>query len=131
MQGSAFGAPEPFLYVAALAPKDASKITQENPALHKALIAGGAGETVRAGILRHTAEVISRTRISADPGLLDDLLLVHLISASLNLLAWWLKNLDQVDAESMAEIIERHVLTPVSSLRRMPPGARAACPDGP
>ena len=104
---------------------------QENPAIHKALISGGAGETVRAGILRHTMEVVGRARLSADPSPLDMLLLPHVISASLNLLAWWLRNLDRIDAETMAEIIERLVLAPVASLRRAPPGDLAAPPDAP
>ena len=101
---------------------------RDNPAIHKALIAGGAGETVRAGILRHTVDVVGRARGGGDPRLLDDLLRVHLVSASLNLLAWWLKHLDQVDAETMAEVIERTVLTPVGSLRRLPPDRLAVEP---
>jgi AcrR family transcriptional regulator len=102
---------------------------QENPAIHKALIAGGAGEMVRAGILRHTVEVVGRSRAGADPGPLDDLLLPHLISASLNLLAWWLRHLDQVDADTMAEILERLVLTPVGAFRRTPPDSFAPGSD--
>ncbi len=54
-------------------------------------------------------------------GPLDDLLLFHLTSSILNLLAWWLRNPERVDAETMAEIIERTVLTPVGGLRRQPP----------
>jgi AcrR family transcriptional regulator len=90
-------------------------------AIYKALIAGGAGETVRAGMLRQAVETVGRAREGADPRPLDDLILFHLISATLNLLAWWLSNLDRVDAETIAQVIERTVLTPVSSLRRLPP----------
>ena len=93
--------------------------------IHQALIAGGAGETVRAGMLRQTLETVGRARTSAGHGPLDDLILFHLVSTILNLLAWWLRNRDRVDAETMAEIIERTVLTPVGSLRRVPPGAFA------
>lgn len=93
--------------------------------IHQALIAGGAGETVRAGMLRQTLETLGRTRASAPGGPLDDLLLFHLTSSILNLLAWWLRNRDRVDAETMAEIIERAVLTPVGALGRAPPGAAA------
>ena len=90
--------------------------------IHQALIAGGAGEAVRAGMLRQTLETLGRSRASAaPPGPLDELLLFHLTSSILNLLAWWLQNLDSVDAETMAEIIERAVLTPVGALRRLPP----------
>jgi len=91
-------------------------------AIHQALIAGGAGETVRAGMLRQTLETLGRSRASAPGGPLDELLLFHLTSSILNLLAWWLRNRDRVDAETMAEIIERAVLTPVGAIRRQPPG---------
>jgi AcrR family transcriptional regulator len=90
--------------------------------IHQALIAGGAGETVRAGMLRQTLETLGRTRASAPGGPLDELLLFHLTSSILNLLAWWLRNRDRVDAETMAEIIERAVLTPVGAIGRQPPG---------
>ena len=90
--------------------------------IHQALIAGGAGETVRAVMLRQTLETVGSARPSAARGPLDELLLFHLTSSILNLLAWWLQNLDSVDAETMAEIIERAVLTPVGALRRLPPG---------
>ena len=98
---------------------------EEHLAIYKALIAGGAGETVRAGMLRQAVETVSRARIGAAHRPLDDLLLVHLVSSSLNLLAWWLRHLDQVDAETMAEVIERTVITPVSALRRLPPAGLA------
>jgi AcrR family transcriptional regulator len=94
---------------------------EANLPIHRALIAGGAGETVRAGMLRQTLETLGRARSSASHDPLDELLLFHLTSAILNLLAWWLRNLDRVDAETMAEIIERAVLTPVGTLRRQPP----------
>jgi AcrR family transcriptional regulator len=90
--------------------------------IHQALIAGGSGETVRAGMLRQTLETVGRSRRAAAQGPLDDLLLFHLTSSILNLLAWWLRNRDTVDAEAMAEVIDRAVLTPVGSLRRQPPG---------
>lgn len=94
---------------------------EDNLAIHRALIAGGAGETVRAGMLRQTLDTIGRARASAPGGPVDDLLLFHLVASILNLLAWWLRNPDRVDAETMAELIERTVLTPVGALRRTPP----------
>lgn len=90
-------------------------------AIHKALIAGGSGETVRAGMLRHTLEAVAAARPLAPTGPIDDLVLFHLVSAILNLLAWWLRNLDRVDADTMAEIIERTVLNPIGALREHPP----------
>ncbi|MET0272712.1 MAG: helix-turn-helix domain-containing protein [Phenylobacterium sp.] len=94
--------------------------------IHQALIAGGAGDTVRAEMLRQAMETVARARPHAPDGPphgpMDDLMLFHVVSAILNLLAWWLRNLD-VDADTMAEIIERTVLTPVAALRKQPPGA--------
>ena len=96
---------------------------EANRPVHLALIAGGAGETVRAGMLRQTLETLSRARTANAGGPLDDLLLFHLVSAILNLLAWWLRNPGRADADTMSEIIERAVLTPVGSLKRGPPEA--------
>ena len=94
--------------------------------IHQALIAGGAGETVRAGMLRQTLETLGRSRASAPGGPLDELLLFHLTSSILNLLAWWLRNLDAVDQETMAEMVERLVLSPVGAVRRQPAVAALA-----
>ena len=97
----------------------------EHLAIHKALIAGGSGETVRAGMLRQTMETVGRARANAASGPLDDLILFHVVSSILNLLAWWLRNLERIDTETMAEIIERTVLTPVGGLKRHPPAGLA------
>ena len=93
----------------------------EHLALHRALIAGGSGETVRAEMLRTVMATIAEARTQKPVGPLNDLLLFHLVAAILNLLAWWLGNLEEADAETMAEIIERLVLTPVGGLRADPP----------
>lgn len=98
---------------------------EEHLTIYQALLAGGSGETVRAGMLRQMLETFGRARLSAGQGPLDDLLLFHFVSATLNLLAWWLRNLDHVDAETMAQVIERTVLTPLSALKRLPPGCLA------
>jgi AcrR family transcriptional regulator len=89
--------------------------------IHRALLAGGAGETVRAAMLNATLAAVERARPQHPDGPLDDLVMFHLVSSILNLLAWWIRNFDAVDAETMAEVIERAVLTPVAGLRRAPP----------
>jgi AcrR family transcriptional regulator len=91
--------------------------------IHQALIAGGAGETVRAGMLRQAMATVAGARPTAPDGPLDDLVLFHVVSAILNLLAWWLRNRETVDRDTMAEIIERTVLTPTAALKRQPPAA--------
>jgi AcrR family transcriptional regulator len=93
---------------------------EDNLPIHMALIAGGSGETVRAGMLRQTLETMARRRPAEGGGPYDELLLFHLVSAILNLLAWWLRNFDAVDAELMADMIDRAVLGPVEALRRFP-----------
>lgn len=94
-------------------------------AIHKALLAGGSGETVRAEMLSQAMSVMAASRQRKPDGPLDDLLLFHVVSTILNLLSWWLRHLDEVDAAAMAEIIERTVLTPVGELRRRPPAGLA------
>jgi AcrR family transcriptional regulator len=89
--------------------------------LYKALLAGGSGETVRAEMLRQTMSTMAQARLKPPEGALDDLILFHLVSATLNLLSWWLRHLDEIDVDTMGEVIDRAVLTPVSSLRRQPP----------
>jgi len=93
----------------------------EHLSIYKALIAGGSGETVRAEMLRQTMATMSATRKRKADGPLDDLMLFHLVSATLNLLAWWLRNLESVEVATMAEVIERAVLSPVSGLLQSPP----------
>jgi AcrR family transcriptional regulator len=90
-------------------------------AIYKALIAGGSGETVRAEMLRQTMATMAEAGPRPPQGPMDDLVLFQTVSGILNLLAWWLRNLDSVDAETMAQIIDRLVLTPVSAMRHEPP----------
>ena len=89
--------------------------------IYKALIAGGSGDTVRAEMLRQTMATMAQAGQRRPEGVRDDLVLFQMVSGILNLLAWWLRNLDTVDADTMAHIIERLVLTPVSTVRHDPP----------
>jgi AcrR family transcriptional regulator len=93
----------------------------EHEALYRALIAGGSGETVRAEMLRQCLATVAEARSHKPAGPLDDLIVLHLVSSVLYVVAWWLRNLEAVDTETMAEIIERLVLTPVGGLRADPP----------
>lgn len=99
------------------------EFVEGNLPIYKALIAGGSGETVRAEMLRQTMATMTQARPSRPEGPLDDLILFQTVSGILNLLAWWLRNLDSVDAATMAEIIERLILTPVGAVRHQPPTA--------
>jgi AcrR family transcriptional regulator len=97
----------------------------EHLAIHKALLAGGSGETVRAEMLRQAMAVVADAGDHRPDGPLDALLLFHMVSTILNLLTWWLGHLDRVDADTMAEVVERAILTPVGELRRQPPAGLA------
>ena len=94
---------------------------QEHVALYRSLIAGGSGDTVRAEMLRVCLHTVAEARPARERGPLDDLVLFHLVSSILNLLAWWLRNLEAADLETMAEIVERLALSPVGGLRADPP----------
>ena len=89
--------------------------------IYKALIAGGSGETVRGEMLRQTMATMAQAGERRPEGVRDDLVLFQIVSGILNLFAWWLRNLDTVSAETMAEVIDRLVLTPVSTVRHEPP----------
>jgi AcrR family transcriptional regulator len=89
----------------------------EHEALYRALIAGGSGETVRGEMLRQCLATVAEVRARKPDGPLDDLIVLHLVSSILYLVAWWLGNLATVDAATMAGIVERLVLTPVGGLR--------------
>jgi len=93
----------------------------EHLPIYKSLLAGGSGETVRAEMLRQCMATVAHARTRPLDGPLDDLILFHLVTSILNLLVWWLRNLESVDIDTMAEIIERTVLTPVTQLRLRPP----------
>ena len=93
----------------------------EHLALYRSLMAGGSGETVRAEMLRQCLATVGEARPNRPRGPFDELLFFHLVSAILNLLTWWLRNLEAADASTMAEAIERLVLTPVGELRADPP----------
>lgn len=89
--------------------------------IYKALLAGGSGVAVRAEMLRQTMITMTAARQRPLEGPLDEFLLFHVVSTILNQLAWWLRNLETVDADVMAELIERLVMLPVAELRQSPP----------
>lgn len=92
----------------------------EHLAIYQALLAGGSGETVRAEMLRQTMLTMTAARGRAPDGPVEELVLFHLVSSILNLLAWWLRNLDRIDAATVAEVMERTILTPISALGAEP-----------
>ena len=63
---------------------------------------------------------LTAARGRAPDGPVEELVLFHLVSSILNLLAWWLRNLDRIDAATVAEVMERTILTPISALGAEP-----------
>lgn len=113
----------------AAAARSMCDFVMEHLPIYQALLAGGSGETVRAEMLRQTLITMTAARGRAPEGPFEELLLFHLVSSILNQLTWWLRNLDRVDAATMAEVIERTVLTPISSFQTHPPSAMTKAPN--
>lgn len=85
--------------------------------LCRAVLAGGAEDTVRAELVRRAIANVSalNPHEHADP--LRELAVFHSVSATLNLLAWWLRTHAEIDARAMAEHIDQLVLRPTVALR--------------
>ena len=101
----------------------------EHLAIYTSLLAGGSGETVRAEMLRQTLVTMTAARGRAPESPFEELVLFHMVSSILNLLTWWLRNLDRIDAATVAEVMERTILTPISTFRTHPPAGMAGPPN--
>ncbi|MBH0114183.1 TetR/AcrR family transcriptional regulator [Novosphingobium sp. YJ-S2-02] len=103
---------------------------EENESLWRALLTGGAADIVRAQVLRQARTCSDRVSATA-PGIPAELALTHAVSATIEVLAWWLRatrssNAGQVpdastvqapdqrhDAMQVASILQRMVVAPV------------------
>ena len=61
----------------------------------------------------------ARAANSSDP--ITDLVLFHSVSATLNLMAWWLRQPKPMAPNEAAAVIDRLVLVPAIGLRKQPP----------
>lgn len=84
----------------------------ERRAICRALLAGGAGGVVREELLRQSIEAVAATRTRTDVQPMHDLLLFHTVSASLAMLAWWLRQETPASVEEMAQTINALILKP-------------------
>jgi len=83
----------------------------EHRKLWSALLTGGAAAILKEEFVRHAQDLAaqSQERHSWIPG---DLNIVFSVSATIEILAWWLKQRDPPSIERMAEVIDRLVVMP-------------------
>jgi AcrR family transcriptional regulator len=80
--------------------------------LWSALLTGGAGAIVRGEFIRQ-ARLLARSMPRPDSWLPADLGVVHGTGATIDLLAWWLKQETDYSAEQIAAILDRLIIAPL------------------
>lgn len=88
----------------------------EHRALWSALLTGGAAATLKDEFVRQ-AQQLAAKQPNPQSWLPGDLNVVFSVSATVEILAWWLKQSDPPSIKRMAEILDRLVIVP--SLARM------------
>jgi len=79
--------------------------------LWSALLTGGAAGLMRAEFIRQAAE-IPPAQANPNSWLPADLRVIYGVSATVEILAWWLSRRDAYSSEQIAEILDRLVITP-------------------
>jgi AcrR family transcriptional regulator len=79
--------------------------------LWSALLTGGAAGTMRTEFIRQTGQ-IPPAEAKPDSWLPADLRVVYGVSATVEILAWWLSRRDVYSVGQIAEILDRLVITP-------------------
>jgi AcrR family transcriptional regulator len=87
---------------------------EERRKLWIALLTGGAAGTVREEFLRQTSRVPTMG-VNPDSWLPDDLRTIYGVSATVEILTWWLQRRDDFPIERVAEILDRLVIAPTVS----------------
>lgn len=83
-----------------------------------ALLTGGAAGHLREQFVRHAGSESTKDGLASE-WLPADLGLIFGVSATVEILAWWLRQRPDYPAEQVAELLDRLVITPtVGSLRR-------------
>lgn len=78
--------------------------------LWAALLTGGAAAAMREELIRQSRNNVAK--VEHDGWLPTDLGLVHGVSATFEILAWWLRQPEAYSVEQVAEFFDRLVLTP-------------------
>jgi AcrR family transcriptional regulator len=83
----------------------------ERRKLWSALLTGGAAGSMREEFIRQARQVPPR-RSNADSWLPDDLRVIYGVSATVEILAWWLQQRQDFSVDRVAEILDRLVIAP-------------------
>jgi AcrR family transcriptional regulator len=83
----------------------------EHRKLWSALLTGGAAATLKDEFVRQ-AQQQAAAKANPDTWLPGDLNVVYAVAATVEILAWWLKQSDPPPVKRMAEILDRLVVTP-------------------
>jgi AcrR family transcriptional regulator len=83
----------------------------EHRRLWSALLTGGAAGTLKDEFVRQ-AQQMAAAHPNPDTWLPGDLNVVYAVAATVEILAWWLKQSDPPSVKKMAEILDRLVVTP-------------------
>lgn len=88
-------------------------VDARRPICHALLV--GAGDAMRREITARATRISIDRHVETTPGLPAEVLMVHSVGATLNILGWWLERAPGMEPEAMATILDRLVLTPVST----------------
>lgn len=89
-----------------------SQFIADNWALSRALLAGGAGGTVRQEFARQALETAAQIPGKHMLWLPAGLGVPHVVNATIGLLAWWLTAPEPIDVAHLGALIDKLVITP-------------------
>ncbi|WP_041864998.1 helix-turn-helix domain-containing protein [Sphingomonas sp. MM-1] len=88
-------------------------VDARRPICHALLV--GAGDTLRREITVRAIQLAAENRVEIADGLPTELLSVHSVGATLNIIAWWLERGGAIGPEAMAAILDWLVFKPLSA----------------
>ncbi|OHT19988.1 Bacterial regulatory protein, tetR family [Sphingomonas haloaromaticamans] len=88
-------------------------VDARRPICHALLV--GAGDTLRREITVRAIQLAAENRVEIADGLPTELLSVHSVGATLNIIAWWLERGGEIGPEAMAAILDWLVFKPLSA----------------
>jgi AcrR family transcriptional regulator len=89
----------------------------EHRALWSTLLTGGAASVIREEYIRLSSEV-AETRTPPDSWLIPEIAGILVVSATIELLTWWLRQKEPESIEEIAEIHERIIISPVMNAKK-------------
>ena len=89
------------------------RFVEERRPIFLTLLVGGARNAVREEILARSIRQVDRSETARASWLPDSLGPVHMVTAVLSIIGWWLEHGHDRSAEEMSVIIDRLVLAPV------------------